>query len=129
MVVSRTMLYRKMFRMFDKNEDGTASKQEVLDGLESVCSCARDSTCTVHDYLTSLTDYHDYQSVTISSVLHIAKLALVLLDVSDMQWKTWLGISSETSLQLHVNLSLKQAVTKEHKLILRCHLLLKKWSC
>jgi len=54
MVVSRTMLYRKMFRMFDKNEDGTASKQEVLDGLESVCPRAHGITCKVLDGVESV---------------------------------------------------------------------------
>ncbi|XP_052764550.1 uncharacterized protein LOC128206244 [Mya arenaria] len=33
----RTMKYRQLFRLFDKNADGRASKQEIINGLESIC--------------------------------------------------------------------------------------------
>ncbi|XP_052249661.1 troponin C, skeletal muscle-like [Dreissena polymorpha] len=35
MLIKKTMKYRKLFRLFDRNADGSACKQEIINGLES----------------------------------------------------------------------------------------------
>ncbi|KAH3817381.1 hypothetical protein DPMN_118915 [Dreissena polymorpha] len=36
-LTEKTMKYRKLFRLFDKNADCTACKQEIIHGIESIC--------------------------------------------------------------------------------------------